>query len=376
MSSSIHARRYERQTQLRWFGVSSQDALSQSHVLVIGAGGLGAPLLQLLCGAGVGTIDIVDSDVVDIMNLHRQTLYTEDEVGTPKAMCAAQRLQKINSQITVRAFHESFHARNAHELIRDVDLVVDCSDNFQTRYCINDACVLWNKPWVYGAVQNRELQLAVFNEGINNDQRSASLRCVFPENTANTNAPNCERDGILGSVSTTASALMADLCLLILAGKTHALQGNLLLMSLDTMQVQILELRQNKSNWPESCKHEATFLRAHSLTKDNATMDEFPKNVTTVYYEDLQFMTSRHARFPRMILEISEGEPEEGFYDYWRILPPTMLRETVAALKQPTEIAVMCERGIRSRHWVTILAQEFPQHSYMWVKPDEPLSDL
>lgn len=167
--------RYERQIILPEIGEEGQKRLAKSRVLIVGAGGLGSPVALYLAGAGVGTIGLVDDDVVSVSNLQRQVLYDEGQVGKPKALCARQRLQALNGEIAVRAYNERLSEENARTLISQYDIVVDGTDNFETRLLISDTCRELNKPYVYAAIGGLEGQVAVLCKG------SATYRTLFPE---------------------------------------------------------------------------------------------------------------------------------------------------------------------------------------------------
>lgn len=167
--------RYERQLILPEIGEKGQKRLAASRVLVVGVGGLGSPIAIYLAGAGVGTIGLVDDDVVSLTNLQRQVLYDEAQVGSPKVLCAQQRLQALNSEITVLAYNERLSEANARELFSQYDIVVDGTDNFQTRYIISDVCAELGKPYVYGAICGLEGQVAVLCKG------EATYRTLFPD---------------------------------------------------------------------------------------------------------------------------------------------------------------------------------------------------
>lgn len=167
--------RYERQIILPEIGEEGQKRLAKSRVLIVGAGGLGSPIALYLAGAGVGMIGLIDDDVVSVSNLQRQMLYDEGQVGKAKALCAQQRLQALNSEITVLAYNERLNETNAMRLISEYDIVVDGTDNFETRLLISDACQNLNKPYVYAAIGGLEGQVAVLCKG------SATYRTLFPE---------------------------------------------------------------------------------------------------------------------------------------------------------------------------------------------------
>ena len=167
--------RYLRQTQLPGFGEMGQKKLAQAKVLVIGAGGLGVPVLQYLTGMGVGYIGIMDDDVVSLSNLHRQVIYSPEDVGLPKVNCCVPRLQQLNSEITITGFPMALSKNNALEMVAEFDAVVDATDNFDARYLINDACVILQKPFIYGALQQFEGHVSVFNY-----QGGPTYRCLYP----------------------------------------------------------------------------------------------------------------------------------------------------------------------------------------------------
>jgi molybdopterin-synthase adenylyltransferase len=205
--------RYNRQTILPEIGDTGQDKLKKAKVLVIGAGGLGCPILQYIATAGVGTIGIVDFDKIEIHNLHRQILYTEEEIGKSKVLVAKSVLEKLNPLISVLAYEEKLTVENASKIISDFDIVVDGSDNFSTRYLVNDTCVALGKTLVYGSILGFEGQLAVFNH-----QGSKNLRDLFPEPPNAKDVPNCNMNGVLGTLPGMIGTMMAHETLKIIIG--------------------------------------------------------------------------------------------------------------------------------------------------------------
>lgn len=196
--------RYNRQTILPEIGDLGQAKLKKAKVLVLGAGGLGCPVLQYIATAGVGTIGIVDFDTIEIHNLHRQILYTEDQIGWAKATTAKSVIQKLNPLIEVVAFEEKLTLENASKIIAYFDIVVDGSDNFTTRYLVNDTCLALKKPLVYGSILGFEGQLAVFNHN-----GSKNLRDLFPEPPNANDVPNCNLNGVLGTLPGIIGTMMA-----------------------------------------------------------------------------------------------------------------------------------------------------------------------
>lgn len=205
--------RYHRQLMLPGFGIEGQRKLKNAKVLVVGAGGLGCPVLQYLCAAGVGTIGIIDFDKIELHNLHRQVLYSNTDVGKPKAETAAQVLKAHNPNLQFQVYNDMLNKKNSTELISRFDIIVDGSDNFPTRYLVNDTCVELGKPLVYGSIFNYEAQLAVFNyEGGKN------LRNIYPEPPNPEDVQGCNENGVLGVVPGILGIYMANACLQLILG--------------------------------------------------------------------------------------------------------------------------------------------------------------
>ena len=219
---------YSRQVALPEIGAAGQCHLAQSSVIVIGAGGLGCAVLSSLAGAGIGMITIVDDDVVEAANLHRQPLFTPADVGRPKAEVAAERLTAYNPTISVRALCTRFTASNAGELVLQGDVVVDCSDNFTTKFLVNDAAVLANRPAVLASVYQYEGQLQV----VRPDLGGSCLRCQWPEATRDGLVANCRESGVLGPVPAVLGSLQAMEVLKLLLDLPGQMRDEVLLVDL------------------------------------------------------------------------------------------------------------------------------------------------
>lgn len=185
-------------------GEAGQLKLKNAKVLIIGAGGLGCPVLQYLTTSGVGTIGLVDFDKVELHNLHRQILYTENNIDNSKAVTAKTVLETLNPHIEVKAFEEKLTIDNAERILKDFDVIVDGCDNFSTRYLVNDTCVKLNKPLIYGSILKFEGQIAVFNH-----KGSKNLRDLFPEPPNPEDVPNCSLNGVLGTSPGIIGTMMA-----------------------------------------------------------------------------------------------------------------------------------------------------------------------
>jgi molybdopterin-synthase adenylyltransferase len=187
--------RYGKQMLLPEIGESGQLKLKNAKVLVIGAGGLGCPILQYLATSGVGTLGIVDFDKVELHNLHRQILYTEKNIDTPKAITAKSILKALNPNIEIQSFEEKLTTENAERLLIGFDVIVDGCDNFNTRYLVNDTCVKLQKPLIYGSILKFEGQVAVFNHN-----GAKNLRDLFPEPPNPEDVPSCSVNGVMGTL--------------------------------------------------------------------------------------------------------------------------------------------------------------------------------
>jgi molybdopterin-synthase adenylyltransferase len=205
MFSPNESKRYAKQTILDEVGLLGQVKLKNARVVVIGAGGLGCPIIQYLAACGVGTIGIVDFDVIEHSNLHRQILYTPQDIGKKKAEIAKERVLAQNPDTEIEIFDAALNDQNAAFILSQFDLVIDGCDNFLTRYTVNDICVELNKPLVYGSILGFQGQLAVFN--VNG---SKNLRDLFPEPPNAEDVPNCSDNGVLGVVPGVIGTLMAN----------------------------------------------------------------------------------------------------------------------------------------------------------------------
>ena len=197
----IDSERYSRHFNLPGFGREGQFSLQQAAVLVVGAGGLGCPVLMYLTSSGVGTIGMMDDDVVALSNISRQVLYAEADIGISKVKAAVVKLHAMNSKTKFIVYNEQLTQQNALHIFSEYDLIIDCTDNFETRYLINDACVLLSKTFIHGAVYRFTGQVAVMNFGRENESRSATYRCLFPEPPSEGAVGNCETAGVLSTLT-------------------------------------------------------------------------------------------------------------------------------------------------------------------------------
>ena len=232
--------RYSRQIILPEIGESGQQKLQDARVLVIGAGGLGCPVLQNLAGAGVGTIGIVDGDVVEETNLHRQLLYTLKDCGKSKAETAKNVILELNPDLKINVYPEFFSKQNAAEIVKDYQIIVDCTDTLAVRYLINDLAVVKKIPVVYASIHKFEGQVSVFNY-----KNGPSYRCLFPEQEGLNSVPNCVESGVLGVLPNTLGTLQATEVLKIILEIGTILSGKLLVYDALNFQTQIIDFARN-----------------------------------------------------------------------------------------------------------------------------------
>jgi adenylyltransferase/sulfurtransferase len=232
--------RYSRHFLLPEVGEDGQAKLLQAKVLMVGAGGLGSPAAYYLAAAGVGTLGIIDNDVVDISNLQRQILHANDRVGMPKVESAKKTLEGLNPDVTVIPYQAKLTSENIMEIIKDYDLVIDGCDNFPTRYLVNDACVLTGKPNVHGSIFQFEGQATVFYPG-----KGPCYRCLYPEPPPAEMAPSCAEAGVLGVLPGLIGVIEALEAVKLILGKGDSLVGRLLHFNTLTMEINTLKLRRD-----------------------------------------------------------------------------------------------------------------------------------
>lgn len=232
--------RYIRHYTVPYFGKSGQEKLASKTVAVIGAGGLGSPVLMQLAGSGVGHIIIIEHDTVQESNLSRQLLYTVADIEQLKGEVAKERLHEINPDVRISPHNLRLTTDNALDLLSPADLVIDCCDNFSTRYLINDACVILQKPWVFGAIESWTGQYAVFNFPVNT---GPTYRCIFPE--VPDDAPDCNEIGVLPPLPSVIGSYMANAAIQVLAGIKADFQGKLSQIDLLKHTFHILKFKRN-----------------------------------------------------------------------------------------------------------------------------------
>lgn len=244
MLTEAEKRRYNRHIMLSDIGEEGQEKLKKSRILVVGAGGLGAPNLQYLTAAGVGEISIMDDDLVNEDNLHRQILYGGHDLGKLKTIIAKEKLNKLNPFVRHKVINIRLKPENALKIIKDFDLVIDATDNFSTRYLINDACIILGKPWVYGSVFKYEGQVSIFNY-----DHGPSIRCLFHKTEDKKNIPNPAEEGLFGIVPGIIGSFQASEVIKIITGTGEPLSGKLLYYNMLNNESKLISFSRNEENF-------------------------------------------------------------------------------------------------------------------------------
>ena len=340
MSQESLYERYHRQMILPNFGTRAQQLLQESKVLVIGAGGLGCPALQYLVGAGVGYIGIVDGDQVSLSNLHRQTLFTSDDIGQNKAEVAAKKLNRLNPDIHIEAIPVHLSNQHALEVINRFDIILDGTDNFATRYMINDACVLLKKTLVYGAVSQYEGQVAVFNHLLPNGEPSANYRDIFPDPPKEGSVLNCVDAGVLGVLPGIIGTMQAAEVIKLITGIGELLVNQLLTYQFNNHQVFTVKITP-QSKTSSFIPTDATAFKAI----DYVWLCSSPPNTLEINAAEFDQLTSQKNIDIVDVRELHEL-PVVQTFSHLRI-PLLDLKESAGQLKNDT-VVVFCQSGMRS----------------------------
>jgi molybdopterin/thiamine biosynthesis adenylyltransferase/rhodanese-related sulfurtransferase len=240
--------RYDRHIIIPEFGMEAQKKLKAARVLVVGSGGLGSPVLLYLAAAGVGKIGIVDFDVVDDSNLQRQVLFGVDEVGQPKVDAARKRLEGLNPHIEIVTYNTQLNSKNALDIIRDYDVVADGTDNFPTRYLVNDACVLLDKPNVYASIFQFEGQVSVFNQKDKNGVPGPNYRDLYPTPPPPGLVPSCAEGGVLGVLPGIIGSLQALEVIKIVTGVGETLSGRFFIFDALNFETRTFQIKRSPDN--------------------------------------------------------------------------------------------------------------------------------
>ena len=289
--------RYKKHLTLKEIGFKGQLKLKNSSVICIGAGGLGSSVLLYLAASGIGRIGIVDNDQVEKSNLQRQIIHETNTVGNLKINSAQERIKRFNPNIEVTTFNKRINSENVIEIIKDFDIICDCSDNFGTRYLINDACLILNKALVFGSVQGFEGQISVFNL----NKKSPNLRDLLPESPVKNNIPSCEEFGVVGVSTGLIGILQVNEIIKIILKKGEILDGKIMIFDLLNMNIKTLNLKSDKLN-----KNIKNLSQFEDFYKENECQD----NIKIKKINAKEFNTLYKAKLNKILL-IDVREEEE-----------------------------------------------------------------
>ena len=344
---AAEAMRYARHLTLPDVGVAGQRRLKAARVLLIGAGGLGSPAAMYLAAAGVGTLGIVDHDVVDLTNLQRQILHGTAYVGQRKVVSAADRLDDLNPNVRVMPIDQRLSSANAREIVRDYDIVVDGSDNFPTRYLVNDACVLENKPLVYGSIFRFDGQVSLFHP-----PTGPCYRCLFAEPPAPDAVPSCAEGGVLGVLPGIVGSLQALETIKWIVGAGESLLGRLLLF--DALKVRFREIALRRDPACPVCGDTPTITE---LIDYEAFCGLTPAAGPTELETSVAALHRRQAAGDTLVL-LDVREPWEHRIAHLEgavLIPLGQLAQRIRELPPRAEIVTYCHHGARSLNAARLL---------------------
>ncbi|MBX9853246.1 MAG: molybdopterin-synthase adenylyltransferase MoeB [Cytophagaceae bacterium] len=347
MFSPDELKRYNRHIILPEFGMEGQTKLKQAKVLVIGAGGLGCPVLQYLAAAGVGTIGIVDFDTVDESNLQRQVLFLTEDIGKPKAEVAAQKLSLQNPHSKLKIQNSKLDKSNALQIICEYDLVVDGSDNFPTRYLVNDACVILNKPLIFGSIFKFEGQVTVFNYTDKSGKRGPTYRCLFPEAPAAGEVPNCSEIGVLGVLPGLIGTMQANEAIKVITGIGECLSGKLFVLDALTMHTSIIKFSANEENYKirELGEYEEICEAPSTNFSDEISVQELKEKLDKK--ENI------------FLVDVREPHESEICSIGGVLIPMSRLRDNIEKIPTDKPVVLYCHHGMRSAMVAKFLREEF-----------------
>lgn len=340
-------RRYARHLALPEFGRAGQEKAKQARVLVVGAGGLGSPLLLYLAAAGIGRIGIVDFDRVDETNLQRQVLYTMDDLGQPKAAVARRKLLALNPHIEVDVYEEQLNSDNALRIISQYDIVADGTDNFPTRYLVNDACVLAGKVNVYASIFRFEGQVSVFNFPNEDGSRGPNYRDIFPTPPPPDLVPNCAEGGVLGILPGIIGSLQATEVIKVATGVGEPLNGRLFLFDAASFTSRLLKIRKNP---------ELAISRLIDYEQFCAPQPKPPPPSISV--QELKRMMDEGADF--QLIDVREPYECEIASLGGELIPPGQIREQAGRIATDKMVILHCRSGKRSADAIRELQQLGP----------------
>ena len=352
MLTQLELLRYSRQILLPDLKLEGQEKITRGKVLVVGAGGLGSPVLYYLTAAGIGTLGILDFDTVSISNLQRQILYGTKDIDEPKTTKANQRLSDLNPHVKIEIHHCVLNSENAMQIIDGYDVVVDGSDNLPTRYLVNDACVLLGKTLIYGAIFQFEGQVSVFNQLLSDGARGPNYRDLFPEPPPPEMVPSCNEGGVLGVLPGIIGSMQANEAIKVVAGIGKTLSGRLMIYDSLDFTVRFLNFKPNPAN-PVSGPYPTINKLIDYEAFCNPALHSIEKNLDEISPSDLKDLLD----FGKKIQLIDVREPFE--FEIVNIqglnIPLSKIEENIDLIHREGPVVILCKSGGRSKAAIALL---------------------
>jgi molybdopterin/thiamine biosynthesis adenylyltransferase/rhodanese-related sulfurtransferase len=333
---------YSRHLLLQEIGEQGQLKLKNASVLVIGAGGLGCPILSYLTGAGVGHIGVLDADLVEKTNLHRQFLFGTSKIGRPKTEAVINHLQDLNPHISFTEHYLRLMPKNAIDIIKNYEIIVDGTDNFSTRYLINDACVILDKPFVYGSIDRFQGQVSVFNYTDSAGKKGPTYRCLFPAPPSPETAPDCSQSGVLGVLPGIIGNLQASEVIKMITGSGNILNGKVLVADILRPSFYSFVLKRNENAVNQAIKLKGNISHFDYDDFCQSTLSDKTKQISS--QELNKKLSSRDTIQLIDIREIGCLDNIEGSIN----IPMSGLDKNISHIKKDIDVVIYCDFGINS----------------------------
>ena len=342
--------RYDRQIRLSGFGPGAQELLGRARILVVGAGGLGVPVCQYLNAMGVGTLGIVDGDIIEETNLHRQPAYGPADIGKAKISVLGRNLREQNPDTNIELHQTFLQPANAMGLLENYDLVVDATDRIPTRYLLDDACIIRQIPWIYGALHGFEGQLSVFNY-----QQGPTYRCLFPKIPKPGEIPDCNQLGTLGVLPGIIGSFQALEAVKVICGIGEILSGKLLLFN--ALDHQSRQMRFQKDLTQE-------IRKIHDDSHYSAGLCDTSGGVPMAAYLEIS-----ESGKPHLLVDVREPDEFSAYHLPHALNFPLMeVEKHIPEMDQPTEVYLICHSGSRSMQAYRKLEGKMQSASLRWIQ--------
>lgn len=348
--------RYSRHLIIPEFNIEGQRKLKAAKVLVVGTGGLGSPMLLYLAAAGVGTIGIIDFDVVDDSNLQRQVLYSVDDVGVPKVEAAKKRIKALNPHINIVVHETMLTSQNALDIVKDYDVVADGTDNFPTRYLVNDACVLLGKTNVYASIFRFEGQVSVFNYTDKEGNVGPNYRDLFPSPPPPGLVPSCAEGGVIGVLPGIVGSLQANEVIKVITGVGEPLSGRLFIFDALSFITRTLKIYRDEENPLNGKNPTITELIDYQQFCGIPQKSE-EKNVKEITVKELANMVKNNADF--QLIDVREPYEYDIANIKGELIPLAQVEESYNKINSDKQVVVHCRSGKRSADAIELLEKKY-----------------